>query len=133
MEEVKIRSKEKKFRGISIEELKKLSIKESAEYVKARSRRTLLRHPEFTEKFLKICEEKLSKNKRIKTHLRDIVIVPKMVGMTIGIHNGKEFQDVRIEIEMIGHRLGEFALTRKRVAHSGAGHGATKGSRVKKK
>ena len=133
MEEIKLRSKEKKYKGINLEELKQLSIKESALYLTARSRRSVLRHPEFIERFVKTCEERISRNKKIKTHQRDLVIIPKMVGMRIGIHDGKSFQEVEIDTDMIGHRLGEFALTRKRVAHSAAGIGATKGSRAAKK
>lgn len=132
-EVVKIRSKEKRFRGKSLEELQRLDVRESAKYLSARSKRSVLRNFQDVEKFIKNCEIKISRKKRIRTHLRDIVIVPKLVGMTIGIHNGKAFQDVQISIEMIGHRLGEFSLTRTRVAHSGAGLGATKGSRAKKK
>ena len=56
-----------------------------------------------------------------------------MVGITIGIHNGKNFQDVTLTHEMIGHRLGEFAITRSKVTHSSAGIGATKSSRAQKK
>ena len=133
VKEVVVKSKEKRYRGKTLEDLRALDVRESAQYLPARSRRTVLRNFDVVENFIKACEKKISRNKKIRTHLRDIVIVPKMTGMTIGIHNGKAFQEVLITIEMIGHRLGEFALTRKRVAHSGAGLGATKGSRAKKK
>ena len=76
---------------------------------------------------------KKTKKKRIKTHLRDLIIVPKMVGKNIEIYDGRNFQIVEITIEMIGHRLGEFAPTRKKVTHTSAGVGATKGSRATKK
>jgi len=82
---------------------------------------------------LRRCEKKVQRNKKIKTHLRDIIIVPQMVGYTIGIHNGKAFQEVSITSDMIGHRLGEFALTRAKVNHGEAGLGATKSSRAQKK
>jgi len=85
------------------------------------------------ENFIKRCEQSQSTNKKIRTHLRDIVIVPKLVGFTIGIYNGKTFNDVTISHKMLGHRLGEFALTRVRVSHGAAGIGATKGSRAEKK
>jgi len=65
----------------------------------------------------------------VKTHCRDMIILPSFVGKTIGVHNGKEFQPVKIQPEMIGHYLGEFALTRKRVKHSGPGVGATRSSK----
>ena len=52
-----------------------------------------------------------------------------MVGKVVGVHNGKEFVDVKITAEMIGHYLGEFALTRKKVVHGSAGVGATRSSK----
>src|SRR3989344_3964738 len=55
----------------------------------------------------------------IKTWARDSEISPEMVGFTLGVHNGKEFISVRITDEMVGHRLGEFSLTRKFVRHGG--------------
>jgi small subunit ribosomal protein S19 len=132
-EEIRVRSKEKKYRGQSLEDLKALDVRESAKFLPARSRRTVLRNTDVVEKFIKSCEKKIAKGKRVKTHLRDIVIVPKLVGMTIGIHDGRNYQIVEVTMEMIGHRLGEFALTRTRVKHSSAGVGATKGSRTAKK
>ena len=131
--EVIVRSKEVKYRGKTLEELKGLDVRESAKHLPSRSRRSVLRNFDVVENFIKDCERKIAKKKRIRTHLRDIVIVPRLVGMTIGVHNGKSFEDVNITLEMIGHRLGEFAFTRTRVNHSGAGVGATKGSRAKKK
>ena len=62
-----------------------------------------------------------------------MVIVPKMVGLTIGVHNGKSFQDISVTAEMIGHRLGEFAVTRAKAIHTSMGIGATKSTRAKKK
>jgi len=128
-----IRKKEQIFRGKTLEELKSLDVRECARYLPARSRRSVLRNFDKIENFLKRCEKRLAKKKKIKTHLRDIVIVPKMVGLNIGIHNGKDFQEVQITIEMIGHRLGEFAMTRSKVIHSAAGIGATKGTKTQKK
>ncbi len=55
----------------------------------------------------------------IKTWARDSEISPEMVGFTFGVHNGKEFIEVKVSEEMIGHRLGEFAPTRKFVKHGG--------------
>lgn len=133
MSEPIVKSKELKFRGKSLDYLKTLDIREVAKYVPSRSRRTILRNFNIIEKFVRTCEEKIRRNKRIKTHMRDIVIVPKMVGMSINIHNGKTFEEVNITVDMIGHRLGEFTLTRQKVAHSAAGIGATRGSKAAKK
>lgn len=132
-EPIVIRSKELFYRGQKLEHLKTLDVRESAKYLPARSRRSVLRHFDVVENFVKRCEKKISRNKKIKTHLRDIVIVPKLVGMTVGIYNGKSFNDVTITVNMIGHRLGEFAMTRVRVTHGEAGIGATKGSKADKK
>ena len=132
-EEVIVRSKEKRYRGQTLEYLKGLGVRECAQFLSARSRRSVLRNFDVNEKFIKNCEKKIERKKRIRTHNRDLVIVPRLVGMTIGVHNGKGFHDIFVDLEMIGHRLGEFAITRTKVTHSGAGIGATKGSRAKKK
>ncbi|MEM7818176.1 MAG: 30S ribosomal protein S19, partial [Candidatus Aenigmatarchaeota archaeon] len=99
----------------------------------ARVRRKILKRG-FTEqekKFLEKIKEIKQKNpnKFIKTHLRQMPILPIMVGLTIGVHNGKEFVPVKIRPEMIGRRLGEFSITIKEVKHSGPGIGATRGTK----
>jgi len=128
-----VRSKEAFYRGQKLEVLKTLDVREFAKYLPARSRRTVLRNFQFVENFVKRCEASVLKSKKIRTHLRDIVIVPKLVGMHIGIYNGKTFNDITVTHKMLGHRLGEFALTRVKVVHGTAGIGATKGSRAEKK
>jgi len=114
------------FHGKKLEELLQMSLSEFAELIPARERRTLKRGlSDEQKKVLESCK----KNKRkIKTHLREMVIMPLMVGKTIQIHSGREFVAVEILPEMIGHRLGEFAGTRKRVSHSAPGIGATRSS-----
>lgn len=121
------------YRGKTIEYLKTLDVRESAKFMPSRSRRFILKNFDVIEKFIKMCEKKLSRNKKIKTHSRDLVIMPKLVGLTISIHSGRNFQDVTILPEMVGHKLGEFAMTRSKVAHGEAGIGATKGSKALKK
>lgn len=120
--------KKKKFKGMEAEELKKLSLGEFAKMICARERRNLVRNTKVVEEFIKRAEKKISKNKVPKTHIREMVIIPKFIDWTIGIHNGKEFVPIKISLEMIGHRLGEFAMTRKVVKHGAAGVGATKGT-----
>lgn len=120
--------KEIVYRGKGIDELKQLDLREFAKFLSSRERRSLLRQVEVVEKFLKKCEKKIAKNKLIKTQNRSLVIVPKMIGLTIHIHNGKEFVPVKITEEMLGHRLGEFAMTRKKVEHGAPGIGATRSS-----
>jgi len=123
--------KEFTYKGINLEELNKMSLKEFIRLVPARQRRSLRRG--LTEQ-QKILLEKIRKSKKqerkkpIKTHCRDMVILPEMVGTLLLVHNGKEFVPVNINAEMIGHYLGEFALTRKKVQHSAPGVGATRSS-----
>jgi len=65
----------------------------------------------------------------IKTHLRDMIILPEMIGSVIGVYNGKVFNSVEIKPEMLGHYLGEFSITYKPVKHGRPGIGATHSSR----
>ena len=118
--------KEFSYRGKKLEELKSLSLKEFAFLIPSRSKRSLLRGLKSNHKKL-LTSLKVSK-KLVKTHLRDMVIIPEMVGKMISVHNGKEYIQFKIEPDMLGHFLGEFALTRKSVAHSAPGVGATKSS-----
>jgi small subunit ribosomal protein S19 len=121
-------AKEFTFRGKTIEELKKLDTREFAKFLKSRQRRAVLRQFDVIERFITRCEKKQEKNKAIKTHLRHLVVVPRMAGLTINIHNGKEYAKILITPEMLGHRLGEFAATRNKVTHGSPGIGATRSS-----
>ncbi|MBN1645058.1 30S ribosomal protein S19 [Candidatus Woesearchaeota archaeon] len=119
-------AKEFVFRGKKFEEIKNMNIKEFAGLLTARERRTLIRG--FTDE-QKILLEKIRKNRpKLRTHCRDMIIVPDMVGKIINVYSGKTFMPVRVEKEMLGHRLGEFVLTRNKVAHSAPGIGATRSS-----
>lgn len=118
--------KEFTYKGKTLDELKKMSMNELALLLPSRQRRKLKRGITEQEKiFLK--KFRTSSN-NIETHCRDMIILPEMVSHTIKVHRGKEFVNVTIEPEMIGHRFGEFALTRKKVAHSAPGIGATRSS-----
>ncbi|MEM2890419.1 MAG: 30S ribosomal protein S19 [Candidatus Hadarchaeum sp.] len=119
------------YRGYTLEELQKLPLDDFAMLLPARQRRSLLKG--FTPKQRKLIEKirkarASGKDAPIRTHCRDMVIIPEMVGLKFAVHNGKEFSVVEIKPEMIGHRLGEFALTRKRVIHGTPGIGATRSS-----
>lgn len=118
----------KTFRGKQLEELKVLDVREFAKLLTSRERRTVMRSFQILEKFLDKSKKDVAKGKMPKTQLRELPIVPIMVGWTVGVHNGKEYTPVKIIEEMLGHRLGEFTLTRKTVKHGAAGVGATKGS-----
>lgn len=130
---MEIQKKQFIYRGKSVDELKELEVREFSKYLPSRQKRTVLRNFQRIEEFIKRAKTKIEKGKKIKTHSRDIIIVPQMVGMTIQVHNGKNFNQIIIEPEMLGHRLGEMSGTRSKVAHSKAGVGATKGSKHKAK
>ena len=121
------------YRGKTIDELKKLDVREFARYLESRKRRSVLRQFHEIEKFISRAKIKNNRNKPIRTHQREITIVPQMVGMKIYVHNGKNFVLTEIKEEMLGHTLGEFALTRARVKHGKTGIGATKGTKHKAK
>ncbi len=116
------------YKGKNAEELEKMSIEDFSGLIKSRARRSLKRGlPETQKKLL----EDIRKNsgKFHRTHCREMVIIPEMVGVKIGLYNGKEFVTIEVKDYMIGHRLGEFAVTRKQIKHSAPGFGATKSSK----
>jgi small subunit ribosomal protein S19 len=123
------------YRGFSLEQLLAMTPDELVRVLPSGARRSLRRglHPETRKLLMKIRKARqvmLSTGQQpvIKTHRRELVILPEMVGMTINVHNGKEFVPVKISIEMIGHRLGEFAITNKKVVHGKPGVGASRSS-----
>ena len=67
-------------------------------------------------------------NGQLRTHIRDMIILPDMIGLNINVHNGKDFFSINIRKEMIGHYLGEYAITNKRVQHGSPGVGASRSS-----
>ncbi|HDM23619.1 MAG: 30S ribosomal protein S19 [Thaumarchaeota archaeon] len=124
-------SYEFRYRGRSLEELKSMSMEEFIKLLPSRQRRSLLRgltpeQQKLLEKIRKYREKGL--DKPIRTRARDMIILPEMVGLTIHVHNGKEYVPVEIKPEMIGHYLGEFAITCKRVVHGAPGVRATRSS-----
>ncbi len=100
--------------------------------VPARQRRSLKRglKPNQTPLIEKIRKAKKqgAKSVKLRTHSRDLVILPEMVGLTIEVHNGKEFVPVTLKQEMVGHYLGEYAITSKKVVHGEPGMRATRSS-----
>jgi small subunit ribosomal protein S19 len=118
--------KEFKYCGKSVEEVQAMTPEDYAKISPSRIRRSIKRG--FTEEQKKILKKLKKDAKNIETHCRDMVILPSMLGKTIKVHDGKAFIPVTIAKEMLGHVLGEFALTRKRVAHSAPGVGATRSS-----
>lgn len=121
--------REFRYRGHTLEQLQALSLENLLALLPARQRRSLARG--ISDEKRKLLEEiKAAKKSKamIKTHLRDMIILPSMVGHTIHIHNGKEFIPVEIKAEMIGHFLGEYVMTNKRVVHGAPGVGASRSS-----
>jgi small subunit ribosomal protein S19 len=115
-----------KFYGKTVEELKSLSLEEFKKIIPARQRRSLSRGMSEEKK---IFLAKLKKStKPVKTHLRNMIIIPEMLNKRVLVHNGKSYIDLAINEEMLGRYLGEFVMTRNRVAHSAPGIGATKSS-----
>jgi small subunit ribosomal protein S19 len=121
------------FRGKTVDELKTLETREFAKFLKSRTRRAVLRQFQDIENFVSRAKKKLERNKPVRTHKRTIIIVPQMVGMKMQVYNGRDFVPVDITGQMLGHRLGEFSMTRAKIKHSSAGVGATKGSKSKAK
>ncbi len=113
------------FRGKTLEEISAMPINQFASLLNARERRSLKRG--ITEQHKKVLS-KLKKGKTPETHRRDMIILPEMVNKTVKVHDGKSFVQVIISPEMMGHRLGEFVLTRKKVEHHAPGIGATRSS-----
>jgi small subunit ribosomal protein S19 len=122
------RKKEFTYRGYTLEELLKLPFEELLSILPARARRTLKRGYN-AEQLQTVKKIKNATDTVVRTHCRDIIIVPEFVGKRVAVHNGKEFKEFEIKPEMIGHYLGEFVLTRKFEKHSGPGVGATRSSK----
>ena len=125
-------AKEFKYRGNSMKELQSMSLDEFLKLVPSRQRRSLTRG--LSENKKKILErvdninKDSSDQKSIRTHSRDLILPPKMLGLTIHVYTGKEFVPVEVKPTMIGHYLGEYAITNKKVQHGTPGIGASKSS-----
>ncbi len=126
--------KEFSFRGHSLDNLTAMSMDEFINLLPSRQRRSLQRGLTAEQRILleKLREakeaQKSGKDASLKTHVRDLIILPEMVGAKIQVHNGKEFVAMEIKPEMIGHYLGEFAITNKPVRHGTPGIGASRSS-----
>jgi small subunit ribosomal protein S19 len=123
------KKKEFAYRGKTLEQLQAMPVEEVAQLFSARIRRTLRRGLSEEHQHLLGRVQKTDAGATLRTHLRDMPILPSFVGRTFAVHNGKEFMRIDIVPEMVGHYLGEFVLTRKSVKHTGPGVGATRGSK----
>lgn len=129
-------AKEFRWKGLTLEELKKISIEDFIKLAPARVRRTLKRG--LKENHKKLLQKILKNPEKIhKTHLRDMIILPQMIGAKIAVYRGgskagdnsEKWKVITISPEMVGRRLGEFAITVKKVEHSAPGIGASRGSK----
>ena len=121
------RTREFSYRGYSMEELLKLPDEELLEILPSRARRSLSREMNHDQKAAH--KALLGSEQNVKTHVRDLIIIPKYVGKVVELYNGNSYVKFEVKQEMIGHYLGEFAQTRKTVKHSGPGVGATRSSK----
>uniref|UniRef100_A0A7S0QZU3 40S ribosomal protein S15 n=1 Tax=Pyramimonas obovata TaxID=1411642 RepID=A0A7S0QZU3_9CHLO len=124
------------FRGVDLEALLELPTDKLVELFHARARRRF--HRGLKRKPLALIK-KLRKAKReapagekpdpVRTHLRNMIIVPEMIGSVIAVYNGKTFNQIEVKPEMVSHYLGEFSVSYKPVKHGRPGIGATHSSR----
>ncbi len=122
------------YRGNTLDHLQSMSMDEFIKLLPSRSRRSL--HRGLTSRQINLLEKmreakeatRKGGNLTVRTHVRDMIVLPEMVGLTVLVHNGKEFVSVEIKPEMIGHYLGEFAITNKPVKHGTPGIGASRSS-----
>ncbi len=119
------------FHGLSTEETESLTGEKLFDLLSSRARRSLKRGINDQKRKL-IGEIKMKKAGKlkadIKTHLRDLIILPYMTGVAVNVFSGKEFVPIVITTEMIGHYLGEYVITNKRVSHGAPGVGASRSS-----
>jgi small subunit ribosomal protein S19 len=125
--------RELQIRGHTVEELQKMQEGEFTKLLSSRARRNLKRG--LTEQQIKLLEKArkvkatgVPQKKPIKTHCRELIIMPELVGLKFAVYNGKEFTEMEITGEMIGRYLAEFTYCRKPVRHSAPGVGATRSS-----
>ncbi len=123
--------KEFRYRGKTLEELNAMSTEALLELLPSRARRSLNRG--VSEEKRKLLEDARAIREgkvqgQIKTHARDMIVLPTMVGLTISVHNGKEFVALEVKPEMIGRYLGEYVITNKKVVHGTPGIGASRSS-----
>jgi len=123
--------KEFRYKGHSLEQLQSMSTEAMLKLLPSRARRSLNRgvsdeKRKLLEDVRAIKDGKLEV--QIKTHARDMIVLPSMVGLTIAVHNGREFVPLVVKPEMIGRYLGEFVITNKKVVHGTPGIGASRSS-----
>lgn len=125
--------REFKYRGYTVDQLKEMSMDEFIRILPSRQRRSLLKGLTPEQRILlediRQTKKKAGKEaKPVKTHCRDMIVLPEMVGLNILVHGGKEFVPVDVKPEMVGRYLGEFIITNRKVSHGTPGIGASRSS-----
>jgi small subunit ribosomal protein S19 len=131
-----VSSRKFRYRGYTLDELKQMSMDEVLDLLPSRRRRSLSRQEFWTPRRKKLLEDirramegqERGEKGVVRTHVRDMPILPEMVGAVVAVYNGKEFIEVEIQPQMIGHLLGEFSPSTKIVRHGAPGIGATRSS-----
>lgn len=123
--------KEFKYRGFDLQQLQNMSLETFLTLLPSRQRRSLNRG--ISDEKRKLLEDvRAARGGKVKqplrTHARDMIVLPYMVGLTLFVHNGKEFVNLAVRPEMIGHYLGEYVITNKKVVHGTPGIGASRSS-----
>ena len=125
--------KKEVYRGLEEAGIKGMTMDKFMGLINSRERRTLKRISINVQLKKLVDKAKLimakDPKKIVKTHVREAVILPEWLGLTFGVHNGKQYKNVVITVEKLGKRLGDFAHTTGRVLHAGPGIGATRGSK----
>lgn len=116
------------YRGVELDKLMEMSTEDFIKLTPARVRRRFARglstKPAGLLKKLRASKLAAPENEKptpVRTHLRNMIVVPEMIGSVVGIYNGKVFNSVEIRPEMLGHYLGEFSITYTPVRHGRAG------------
>lgn len=124
------------YRGIELDKLLEMGAAEVVALFRSKQRRRFKHgmHPKYDRliKKLKTAVKNTAygeKPKPVKTHLRNAIIMPEMVGSVCEVYSGKYWTPVEVKAEMIGQYLGEFSMTYKPIKHGKVGHGATRGSK----
>ena len=121
------------YRGHTIDELRQMSMDEFIKLLPSRQRRSLLKGLTNEQRILmehirQAKKENGGKTATVKTHCRDMIVIPELLGLTLQLHSGKEYVAIDIKPEMIGHFIGEFAITNQKVVHGTPGIGASRSS-----
>lgn len=123
--------KEFRYRGYTLDQLNSMSTEAILQLLPSRARRSLNRG--ISEDKRKLLEDIRAQKEgklegQIKTHARDMIILPVMVGAKVSVYSGKEFVLLEVKPDMIGHYLGEYVITNKKVVHGTPGIGASRSS-----